>query len=146
VGAVLGNERFRSGSIRFSGSSKPQSLASNILATGNSSAKRANATLCRRGGDEDCGRAAHSRGDRATPRFAPVSAKRRLFGHSRFRQETPRMGAVLVAQSVETDTGLAAIDDAPGATDHHPVGAVRPAQHQRGDRIAPHSHSWHHRA
>ena len=49
--------------------------------------------------------------------------------------EIPRRGLVLGDQRAEIEPDRRAVDDPPFARDHHPVGAMRAAQHQRGERI-----------
>ena len=41
-----------------------------------------------------------------------------------------------MAQPCEIDPERLPVDDAPSAADHHPIGAVGPAQHQSGYWIA----------
>ena len=48
----------------------------------------------------------------------------------------PRGGAMAADQVGYIEAGDRAVNHHPIAADHHPVGAMRAAQHQRGQRIA----------
>src|SRR5215475_4780420 len=52
------------------------------------------------------------------------------------RLHRARRGRVAADEIGDVETGDRAVDDGPSAADHHAVGAVRAAEHQRGERVA----------